>query len=165
MDVVDASPLVTSTFSLPVQFVWCLEIKLEILEYVAIRILIWVQLLSAYHMLLHEVMVTHSSHLLFLFLPTLERLVFGCWVQGLKDLWTTLMASCHQSSGTLRVFIILTMDHSLHNTCWYWTLSISASGLVIFLHSKIDLILRFFGVHDDHLVEFVNSQNRIVRLY
>lgn len=75
------------------------------------------------------------------------------------------MASCHQSSGTLRVFIILTMDRSLHNTCWYWTLSISASGLVIFLNSKVDLILRVFGVHDDHLLEFVNSENRIVRLY
>jgi hypothetical protein len=75
------------------------------------------------------------------------------------------MASCHQSSGTLRVFIILTMDHSLHNTCWYWTLSISASGLVIFLNSKIDHILRIFGVHDDHLPEVINSENRIVRLY
>jgi hypothetical protein len=75
---VNVSPLVTSTFSLPVQFVWCLLNTPEILEYVAIHILIWVQLLSTYHMLLHEVMVTHSSHLL-LFLPTLERCV---WVLG-----------------------------------------------------------------------------------
>ena len=75
------------------------------------------------------------------------------------------MASCHQSSGTLRVFIILTMDHSLHNTCWYWTLSISASGLVILLTIKFDLILRTFGVYDDHLLEFVYSENRMVTLY